>query len=435
MEDGTVIIHDDWVTNPNGSSAWNTSITKVEDNKAYVGDTLYGNIQTEKIKNGGNMFYGCSALTAFSSDLSSLELGYQMFYNSSNFTTFDTDLSSLTNGRSMFYGCFNLATFTSDLSSLELGYGMFSNCSKLTTFDKDMRNLENGDTMFSACSKLSSFTSDLSNLRTCNNMFWGAKLKSFSIDLKSLVNGGSMFARNSTLTTFVSDLSSLVCGNSMFYTTKLSSKSVMYIINTIKDLAAEKKLYQDGVIPYVTYENYKYSAPSGFTEDGKYVYSYKTNNGGGNPYITTTSLSTSSVGKLTIGIGVTNNSSTIDQQLQDFAEGTLFDSWADLKQAFVDKGWDVTWQYGGSETSITYDLRDGERIIPCPIYAQLIEEEDKERAEYCSEDGTKFYNIEWGHDVTHPEEFQQFDSLETACVSYGVMPKEYLETNGQTTLF
>ena len=127
-----------------------------------------------------------------------------------------------------------------------------------------------------------------------------------------------------------------------------------------------------------------------------------------------------------------------------------------MKQAFVDKGWTVTWQYGGSDTSITYDLRGGERIIPCPVYTKLIEilpegieldeegnevgekfytKEQKARAEYCSEDGTKFYDIEWGHDVTHPEEFQQFDSLETACVSYGVMPKEYLETNGQTTLF
>jgi hypothetical protein len=42
--DGTIIVHDDWVTNPNGSSAWNTSIAKVEDNKAYVNGKLYGNI-------------------------------------------------------------------------------------------------------------------------------------------------------------------------------------------------------------------------------------------------------------------------------------------------------------------------------------------------------------------------------------------------------
>jgi len=56
--DGTIIIHDDEVTNPNASSstAWNSSITKVEDNKAYVGDTFFANVQTEKIKDGGSTF-------------------------------------------------------------------------------------------------------------------------------------------------------------------------------------------------------------------------------------------------------------------------------------------------------------------------------------------------------------------------------------------
>ena len=77
LEDGTVIVHDDWVTNPNASndSAWNTSIAKVEDNKAYVGDTLYGNIQTERIKDGRSFFYKDTSLTAFSGDLSNLEAG------------------------------------------------------------------------------------------------------------------------------------------------------------------------------------------------------------------------------------------------------------------------------------------------------------------------------------------------------------------------
>lgn len=43
--DDEIIVHDDWVVNPNGRwDSWNESITKVEDNKAYVGDTLYGNI-------------------------------------------------------------------------------------------------------------------------------------------------------------------------------------------------------------------------------------------------------------------------------------------------------------------------------------------------------------------------------------------------------
>lgn len=266
-----------------------------------------------------------------------------------------------------------------------------------------------------------------------------------------------MFNGCTNLKSFSSNLSSLTSGEYMFSWCKLDAQSVMYIIHSIKDITAEKQLYSNdstpGTIPYVIKDTtypYPYSAPRGFMSDGSYVFSYNDSK------ITTYVISASSVGKLTIGIDVTNNSSTIAKQLQTFAEGTLFDSWDKLKQAFVDKGWTVAWQYGGTSESLTYDLRGGERIIPCPVYTRLIEilpegikkdeegnevgekfytEEQKHMATYCNEDGTKFYNIDWGHDVTHPEEFQQFDSLETACVSYGVMPKEYLETNGQTTLF
>ena len=71
---GEIIFHEDEVTNPNVSnySAWNSNITKVEDNKAYIGETLYGNIQTEKIKDGDFIFKYCTNLTTFDSDLSSL---------------------------------------------------------------------------------------------------------------------------------------------------------------------------------------------------------------------------------------------------------------------------------------------------------------------------------------------------------------------------
>ena len=105
--DDEIIVHDDWVVNPNGSSAWNSSITKVENNKAYTTDidfysnlsnlALCANVQTEKIKDGSSMFY-CSALASFSSDLSNLTNGCCMFNTCDNLTTFSCDLSSLTNG-------------------------------------------------------------------------------------------------------------------------------------------------------------------------------------------------------------------------------------------------------------------------------------------------------------------------------------------------
>ena len=391
LEDGTIVIHDDEVTNPNGSSAWNTSITKVEDNKAYVGEDLFANIQIEQIKDGENMFLRCSQLTSFSSDLPSLTNGYGMFYNCSNLnsfssdlsslmngiymfyyctkiTSFNSDLSSLTDGGTMFAACTNLTTFSSDLPSLTDGLGMFYNCSNLTTFSSNLPSMTCGATMFQSCSKLASFNSDLPSMTYGGSMFSMCEnLTTFSSDLSSLTNGYNMFNYCTNLTSFSSDLSSLIDGRSMFDCCKLNAQSVMYIIHSINDIVAEKQLYIDGTIPYVTLSNNVYSAPKGFMSDGKYVYTYN------NTKITTSTISASNVGKLEISIDVTNDTNTIEQQLQTFAEGTLFDSWADLKQAFVDKGWTVTWQYGGSRTSITYDLRGGERIIPCPVYTKLIE--------------------------------------------------------------
>lgn len=299
-----------------------------------------------------------------------------MFADCTNFTTFTSDLSSLTNGIQMFISCFALTSFTSDLSSLTNGGGMFINCPNLTTFTSDLSSLTDGSSMFQNCSNLRNFTSNLS---------------------------------------------SLTGGSSMFYKTKITPQSVMYIVDSIKDIVAEKKLYQDGIIPYVTLSNNVYSSTKGFMSDGKYVYTYN------DPQPYTTAIYASNVGKLTIGIDVTNDSTTIADQLQAFAEEAECDSWEELKQEFVDKGWTVTWQYGGTDTSITYDMR-GQRAIPCPIYAQLIEEEDKDHAEYTNEDGSKFYNINWGHDVTNPQDFQQFDSIEDAMVAYGVFLKENIET-------
>jgi hypothetical protein len=207
----------------------------------------------------------------------------------------------------------------------------------------------------------------------------------------------------------------------MFNKCKLDAESVMYIADTIKDITAEKQLYIDGIIPYVTYDETtkKNSAPRGFKENGTYVYTYKT------PQSYTTTITASHVGKLALGINVTNNSSTIKQQLEDFAKEATFDSWADLKKHFSDKGWTVTFQYGGTSTSIpnTYDLRNGEQIIPCPIFAKLVEA-DKDSAEYCTEDASSFYNIEWGHDVTDTSSYTQFNSLEDAMASWNVFPKE-----------
>ena len=354
IKDGEVIFHDDEVVNPNKDDyePWNDNITKVEDNKAYVNDTLYANIQTEKIKDGYGMFAYCVNLRTFISDLSSLIDGSSMFRECHGFHTIEcNNLKSLISAPGMFRAC-PISSFNYDLSSLNDGGGMFQNCSNLTAFINDLNYLTNGSYMFYNCSKLTSFTSDLS----------------------SLTNGNYMFYNCSKLTTFTSDLSSLTDGIDMFYKTKLTPQSVMYIAASLPQ---------------------------------------RTSNA-----------------SITIGIDVTNDSSTLAEQLQTFAENANFDSWQDLKQFFLNKMWAATWQFGGTSSSIT--LSEDEQFRGVPVYARLIEvtpegedytEEEKNRAEYCTEDGTKYYNIEWGHDVSDYSQFEYFGSLLEACGYFGVIPK------------
>ena len=59
------------------------------------------------------------------------------------------------------------------------------------------------------------------------------------------------------------------------------------------------------------------------------------------------------------------------------------DSWAELKQEFVDKGWTVTFQYGGTITNIA--LSEDEQFRGVPVYARLIEVSD--------EDGYSFHSL------------------------------------------
>ena len=437
-DDGTIVVHDDYLSNPNDSSVWLSNVKAVQDNKAYseittntdgkftgvVEDSVLANIQTEMIKDGSKMFSGDimtqQPFFSFSGDLSSLVDGSYMFYNTS-LESFSGDLSSLVDGSYMFYNT-SLESFSGDLSSLTNGTEMFQQTFSLTSFSCDLSSLVNGTSMFGVTS-LTSFSGDLSSLVKGYCMFVRSKLTSFSGDLSSLVDGEGMFNQNVLFTSFSGDLSSLTNGTNMFGYTSLTPQSVMYIVESIRNITEEKAKYSSGEIPWVTYdsETQKYSAPFGFMEDGSYVYTYKNPN----PY--TTTISSSNVGTLTLGIDVTNDSETIEQQLQTFAEGCLCDSWDDLKQEFVDKGWTVTFQYGGTTTNIT--LSEDEQFRGVPVYARLIEvsDEDKDKAEYCTEDGTKFYNIDWGHDVTDYNSYQYFGSLLEACGYFGVIPKKYLE--------
>ena len=184
------------------------SAYRVVDKTMYAGDgSVIGTWDTSKLEVGGivdeetgygdgdGLFYDCSNLTTFTSDLSSLTNGDWMFCDCRSLTTFTSDLSSLTNGSSMLYYCENLESFTSNLSSLTNGDWMFGDCRSLSTFEcNDLNSLTDGEYMFHYCLNLESFTSDLSSLTNGKNMFsYCYNLRTFTSDLSSLTDGEYMF--------------------------------------------------------------------------------------------------------------------------------------------------------------------------------------------------------------------------------------------------
>ena len=307
-----------------------------------------GNCNLSTLKNGSKMFIDCSDISSFKSDLSSLINGYQMFQGCSNLASFSSELPSLNDAKWMFGYCSKLKTFTSDLSNVTDGDGAFYYCSDLTTFSTNLSNLSTGKQMFHYCTKLESFNVDLSNLCNGSSMFRGCeKLTSFTSDLSKLTYAKDMFNNCKNLTTVTSNLSSLVCGEGMFKNNRLSPMSVIYIIDSIRDISAEKKLYEDGIKSYVTKndETGIYSASRGFMSDGGYVYEKDGQ---------IERIGKSEVGTLTLGIDVINESETLQEQLQSFAEEAFFDSWAELQEMFAEKGWTVTFEYCGISQNYKY---------------------------------------------------------------------------------
>ena len=248
------------------------------------------------------------------------------------------------------------------------GYCMFNSCTNLTSFSSDLSSLTLGDGMFQSCSKLISFTSDLSNLTSGYHMFFScSQLTSFSSDssgspvnLSSLTGGNNMFANCTNLTSFSSDLSSLTNGSSMFNSCKIDAQSVANIVHTLP--------------------------------------THETN------------------GNITIGIGCDDTEA--DQLL--FAQECDCDTWQELLDDFSAKNWTVTFQCNGRPTT-TYNMRRGETL---PIYAKLEEVTDEKHAQYTSQDGSKFYNIDYFHSTNGSTEgYDVFSSLEEAISTYNVTPK------------
>ena len=348
------------------------SAVKVENNQVLGADDAHLMFfETNALTKGNYMFYGCTALTTFDSDLSSLTDSSYMFVGTA-LTSFSGDLSSLVNGNRMFRKT-SLTSFSEDLSNLTDGSYMFYQTS-LESFSGDLSSLTNGSSMFSGTA-LTSFSGDLSSLTNGRSMFYNCtNLTTFNGDLSSLTDGDSMFYTCTNLTTFNGDLSSLNGAYGMFSDCKLDASSLANIIHTIKDR---------------------------------------------------TGLSTPSfnAGLIYIGLGIDDT----DEARQALAEAIWSKDWNDVNQEFTDKNWTVQWQFNGAPTSATLNMN----TTTSPIWAKLEEVVADENGNiphysYVSEDGSKYFNLYWYHSSNgNNDGYDYFGSLLEACGYFGIVPKEY----------
>jgi len=180
---------------------------------------------------GDHMFYKCTALAGFTSNLTSLQEGSYMF-SYSGLTSFACELPSLTSAVQMFCACSALRSFDVDLPALTKGNQMFQS-SGLQSFTGALPALQTALQMFDRCG-LRVFSVDLPELQSGSNMFIRcASLQSFSSYLPLMTGGGSMFSSCTALTSFAADLPSLSTGSNMFSSCKLDKASALRVLTTI----------------------------------------------------------------------------------------------------------------------------------------------------------------------------------------------------------
>lgn len=183
IENGEVIFYEEEVTNPSGSrTPWNSSITKVEESKAFIDEDFFANLDTNNIIDGSFFFSNCKSLTSFISDISSIKTGDAMFHGASLMSEFKSELPLLERGPAMFRQT-AIQIFDIDIPKLYYGIRMFLGCTSLSHFESDLSSLVNGSEMFSGCSSLTSFVGNLSSLTNGLGIFNNCKL-----DTKSLIH-------------------------------------------------------------------------------------------------------------------------------------------------------------------------------------------------------------------------------------------------------
>lgn len=408
-----------------------------------------------QLEDGASAFANNFNITEFAGDLSSLKNGSDMFYECTALSKVNANLGKLVDGNYMFSGS-ALQQFTGDLRNLRSGYEMFTSYDwgtgdgVLSIFNTtNLDSLQQGNYMFT-CSLLPEFTYDLKSLRRAESMFsWSTVLKKFCGDTSKLVEAPCMFENCAQLSDFIGDLSSLVVGRCMFYDCKLNAKSVMYIAETIRDLQEEYSQYSQGEKDYISLtESAKEFSQGYFSEDrNDYAYAIQIPNTRDMSIdaidVDMVSVEGWHLGIITIGIDVSEdeiNGKDHEQQKLEFANEIGYSTWEDLNQAFVDKGWQVEWQFNGP-VQTTYRMTRNKKTLP--VYAKLIEiqpegqEEGKDEkvytkrqkryAKYCTQDGSKYYNISWGHEVSNTEDYTKYDSIQDVLDKNGLIRKEELQ--------
>ena len=222
-------------------------------------------LNTAKVTDMGNMFYGCSALTSLdltNFNTANVEFMYYMFEGCSalkslDLTNFNT--AKVTDMSFMFNGCSALTSL--DLTNFNTAKvvnmgNMFYGCSALTSLDLTNFNTANVtymDNMFNGCSALTSL--DLTNFNTAkvthmNNMFEGCSAlttiyASDKFVTDNVSNGSDMFTGCKSLKDYSdskTDHTNAYCGPDGYFTPggcgyaeyDLSSKTLTFRYKGVK---------------------------------------------------------------------------------------------------------------------------------------------------------------------------------------------------------
>ena len=288
-------------------------------------------------------------------NLATLRGGSYLFYENQNITSWTADMPNLEKGWWMFYGCRSLKSFNSNINKLIKGTRMFQGTAGLTVFNSELSSLVEGDIMFST-SNLSKWNIALPNLKNAAMMFMAnMPLTEFYADLPKVQTADSMFGMCKNLVKFRGLLPSLSSGNAMFQDCKLDARSILCIISSVPTWAS-----------------------------GDHA--------------------------ITIGCGCSADDDSKDAYAQEIG----YESFTTLNDAFIAKGWTVTWQFNGPAAA-NYSLR-GPRSEQVKVFAKIAKA-DEDVASYT--DGENFYNLDWGH-VVNDDSYEEFESFEAALEHFNL---------------